>query len=41
MHAPEKELKGVKFSEVAIFAILLDAEPDNDEPNNNDVFSHQ
>ncbi|XP_075004052.1 protocadherin Fat 4-like [Calonectris borealis] len=41
--APEKELKGVKFSEVAI---ILDAQPKNDEPedvepDDNDVFFHQ
>ncbi|XP_010288229.1 PREDICTED: protocadherin Fat 4-like, partial [Phaethon lepturus] len=36
-HAPEKELKGVKFSEVAI---ILNAKPEDDEPDGNDVFFH-
>ncbi|XP_074673251.1 protocadherin Fat 4-like isoform X1 [Strix aluco] len=37
-HAPEKEIKGVKFSEVAI---ILDAEPEDEEPDDNDEFFHQ
>ncbi|XP_075606136.1 protocadherin Fat 4 [Balearica regulorum gibbericeps] len=36
--APDKELKGVKFSEVAI---ILDAEPEDDEAGDNDVYFHQ
>ncbi|KAM6082392.1 protocadherin Fat 4-like [Chlamydotis macqueenii] len=36
-NTPGKELKGVKFSEVAI---ILDAEPQEDEPDDNDVFFH-
>lgn len=31
--APEKELKGVKFSEVAV---ILDAEPGDDDPGDDD-----
>lgn len=38
MHTPEKELKGVTFSEVAI---ILDAECEGDEPDDNYVFFHQ
>lgn len=37
-HTPEKELKGVTFSEVAI---ILDAECEGDEPDDNYVFFHQ
>lgn len=35
---PEKELKGVKFSEVAI---ILDAESEDRYPADNDSFFHQ
>lgn len=35
--APEKELKGVKFSEVAI---ILDADSEDNDPDDNDVFFH-
>ncbi|KAK2523218.1 hypothetical protein Q9966_012281 [Columba livia] len=34
---PEKELKGVKFSEVAI---ILDADSEDNDPDDNDVFFH-
>lgn len=35
--APEKELKGVKFSEVAI---ILDADSKDNDPDDNDLFFH-
>ncbi|XP_025919928.1 protocadherin Fat 1-like [Apteryx rowi] len=35
IHTPDKELKGVRFSEVAV---ILDTETEQDEPDNEDLF---